>query len=224
MENVCYIVGAGDAAGTKITPEPGSLVIAADGGFSTLFSLGIKADLIIGDFDSIGDVPKDGCVVSHPPEKDDTDMLLAVKEGLKLGYRVFSLLGGTGGRLDHTMANIQTLSFIAENGAIGFLCGGGAVVTALRDGKLIFTPGRHGFLSVFCVGDKAEGVFLRGLKYQLTDAELTYSMPIGVSNEFTGSESSVEVRRGGLVVLWYENEFDPKNGEVILEHGDRDGN
>ncbi len=223
MKNICYIVGAGDARGAVIAPGQGSLIIAADGGFKTLASQSVKADMIIGDFDSIGTVPREKCVVRHPVEKDDTDMLLAVREGLKRGYKVFSLIGGTGGRLDHTIANIQTLSFIAEHGAIGFLWGDGVVITAVKDGTIHFSSGKRGIVSVFCMGDRAEGVNLRGLKYQLTDAILTYSVPLGVSNQFTGAGSSVEVGRGTLAVLWYEDGFDPENSGVSVDYGGEDG-
>ena len=75
----------------------------------------------VGDFDSLGQVPEGENIVRHPVMKDDTDMMLAVKLGLERGYTRFHIYGGMGGRTDHTIANIQTLAYIAGRGASAFL-------------------------------------------------------------------------------------------------------
>lgn len=104
----CYIYGAMPCGSTEKLEE-GDLLIAADGGYAYL--QGQKPDLVVGDFDSLGYVPEGEQIIRHPVQKDDTDMLLAVREGLKRGYRKFVLYGGIGGRLDHTIANLQVLAF-----------------------------------------------------------------------------------------------------------------
>ena len=199
--SICFIVGAG-AFSERFAPDAADLVIAADGGYEHLSRAGIRVDLLLGDFDSIGQVPSGVPIQRHPIEKDDTDMMLAVKTGLQRGFRSFLLFGGTGGRPDHTLANLQTLAYLAEQGARGVLVGGGHAITALKDGRLAFDARFQGFLSVFCLGDRAEGVTLRGLKYTLTDATLTCQVPLGASNEFLGTPASVEVARGTLLVVW----------------------
>ncbi len=208
----CYIVGAGEFEPRLFCPGPEDPVIAADGGYAHITNLGRAADFVVGDFDSLGSPPAHPRVLVARAEKDDTDMLLAVKHGLSLGCRRFVLLGGTGGRVDHTLANIQTLAFLSRRGARGYLAGGGAVMTAVTDGELRFGGGFAGLLSVFCLGDKAAGVYEEGLKYPLADATLTMDLPLGVSNEFTGRESRVAVAQGTLLLVW-QGTMLPEDGE-----------
>lgn len=200
----CVIVGAGSLDGARIKIEAGDYVIGADGGMEHLARLGIRADMALGDFDSLGYVPEHQNLVLHPVMKDDTDMILAVKEGLKLGYRKFRLYGGLGGRLDHTLANLQTLIYLSKQGAEAQLIGEGSCVTAVTDGEISFDETHRGVISVFCLTGKASGVTLTGLKYPLENAVLTSDKPLGVSNEFTGQKSTVRVADGTLVVMWGE--------------------
>jgi len=196
---ICYIVCA-LPQNHKLSPAPGDLVIAADGGYAHLN--GIHADLVVGDFDSLGFIPAGESVVRHPAEKDDTDTMLAARIGLARGYRAFVLLGGVGGRLDHTLANIQTLAFLRENSARAALRGEGETITFLQNEALHFRAGMSGIISVFSFGAVAKGVYERGLAYALTDATLTDTNPLGVSNAFTGESAEVSVRQGRLVVLY----------------------
>ena len=176
-------------------------VIAADGGLRHTQTLGITPDLIIGDFDSLGFVPEGANV--HPVEKDDTDAMLAVRRGLELGYREFLLYGSLDGpRLDHTVANFQTLQFLADRGAIGCLVGKSTLAAVIKNGSLRFPAGLEGTVSVFCSGSAARGVTLEGLYYPLENGELTPGFPLGASNHFTGKEAVIRVEDGSLLVLW----------------------
>ena len=115
----CFIFAAGTFCGLRERPgDPGDLVIAADAGFRICRKLGITPDLLMGDFDSM-EAPKDFAhLIRAPVEKDDTDTMLAVKEGLRQGCTDFLLYGGTGGeRLDHTLANFQALLYLRRHGA-----------------------------------------------------------------------------------------------------------
>ena len=204
--SICHVVGAGEFCPRGLTPGPGDLVIAADGGFAALEGLGLSPDLVVGDFDSLGHRPDHPHVVALPVEKDDTDMHSAIRLGWERGYRAFRLYGGTGGRIDHTLANIQSLAWLASQGGRGWLVGPDWTATVLSDGgALTLEAGRQGMVSVFCLGDRAEGVDIQGLKYGLSDGVLTADYPLGVSNSFLGGESRVSVRRGKLLVLWYES-------------------
>ena len=198
-ESFCHIVCALPQAHT-LNPAPGDLVIAADGGFAHLN--GVHADLVVGDFDSLGFVPEGETIVQHPAEKDDTDTMLAARLGLERGYRRFLLYGGVGGRLDHTLANIQTLAFLIANGARAALIGEGETITLIQNEALRFRAGLSGIISVFSYGAVACGVYERGLAYALTDATLTDDNPLGVSNAFTGKPAELSVREGRLVVLY----------------------
>ena len=208
MNKVFIIVGAGDISETKLVIPDGAFVIAADAGLKYLNSEGIAPDLIVGDFDSLGAVPSGENVVAHQPEKDDTDMLLAIREALTRDAETIVIYCGMGGRIDHEYANIQALAFIANKEARGYLVGRESVCTVIKNGSLTFDANTEGLISVFCVCDKAEGVDLIGLKYPLKNHTLTCDYPLGVSNEFTGITSCVSVREGLLLVMWSASKFD----------------
>lgn len=186
-------------------------VIAADGGFRHTEALGIQPNAVLGDFDSLGYIPVGANV--FPVEKDDTDAMLAVRHGLNLGFREFLIYGGLdGSRLDHTFANVQTLRFLAEHGACGYLVGRDYILTVVKDGAVRFPAGAAGILSVFCVGADAQGVTERGLSYSLDNAVLPGSFPLGASNHFAGREAQISVRKGSLLLVWdRENGFPERN-------------
>ena len=201
MKKRCYIAGAGDFCPDE-PPEKGDYVIAADGGYAALAAMDITPDLVVGDFDSIKAIPEHPNIIVSPAEKDDTDVMLAVRQGFARAFHDFIINGGLGGRLDHTLANLQVLAHIVSNNARGVLVGRPMSVTAVCNGSIEFSEGASGVVSVFSFGGNAEGVTLSGLKYPLDDATLTCGFPLGVSNEFTGAPASLSVRAGTLIVIW----------------------
>ena len=198
--SICYIVGAGEFYGS-FTPEKGDLVIAADGGYASLKERNIRCDLLVGDLDSLTDAPTDIKTLTHPIEKDETDMHLSYLEGKKRGYTKFRIYGGVGGRADHTFANYCLLSYIRKDGCEAVLCGDGyeALVIENESTRVAGTPGNT--VSVFAFGGVAAGVNIKGLYYTLKDGELTPSFPLGVSNHFTEEECEIEVKEGTLLVI-----------------------
>ena len=202
----CLIFCAAEFDAPAVPIEQDDYLIAADGGLTHLEKLGLRPNAILGDFDSLGYCPEGANV--FPVEKDDTDAMLAVKRGLSLGCREFILYGSLDGpRLDHTVANFQTLSWLCEQGAWGYLVGRDYLVTVVKNGAIRFPAGSSGTVSVFCQGPDAHGVTLRGLYYPLENGTLTAHFPLGVSNHFTGEEAAISVEKGSLLVLW-----DRKNG------------
>lgn len=201
---ICYIVGAGEWNPVPLAAGDDDMVIAVDGGYEYL--KGQRIDMAVGDFDSLSYVPEHPHLLRLPAEKDDTDMLAAIREGRKAGYQTFYIYGGRGGRLDHTLANIQCLAYLAKQGARGHLIGQREAVTVIREGSISFAAdfpaGENRYISVFCYGERAEGVTLRGLKYPLRDAVLENTFPIGVSNEFVGKAASISVKKGMLLVVY----------------------
>ncbi len=308
----CYIVGAGDFTPRGFAPVPGDLVLAADGGYRALYSLGYMPDLLLGDFDSLGDLPlpPDLPVLRFPARKDDTDTGLALRHGLDRGYRDFALYGCAGGRVDHLLANLQSMARVSRLGAAIRLAApeydawaltGPAPDTSAPDtlephasashasapdasgpaphaphtpaphasaphasgpaphaphtpapstsapdasashisashasapstpasdasaphisaphtsgpaphapdgpAATLTLPDRPGgtLVSVFCHGDRAEGVTLTGLSYPLDGADLTGDFPLGVSNRrLEGQPATVSVRRGTLLIF-----------------------
>ena len=205
MMPICFVFGAGPPPDCPPEISAQDIVIAADGGYLYTQSAGIRADAVVGDFDSLGGVPEhrpDGpFVMQLPKEKDQTDTFAALKYGQERGFKCFHIYGGVGGRLDHTLANIQCLTFLLNHGARGYLHDRDTVATALKTGVWL-APRESGVISVFALGGSAEGVCLRGFKYELEDAALTTDFPLGVSNEFIGQSAYVGVERGNLLIIY----------------------
>lgn len=200
----CYIIGAW-GFDEDINPKADDLVIAADGGYDALIKKGIKVDCVMGDFDSLGYTPEHKNLVVHPAEKDDTDTRLAVEYGYSLGYRKFLIFGGIGGRLDHTLANMQTLLGLSRMGAEAYLIGEGKIITVVENGRFEFSGSEKGYLSLFPADGAVSGVFLKGLKYTLDNAGLTADRALAVSNEFIDEKALVRVDKGALYIMWYDN-------------------
>ena len=205
-KQICYLVGAGESYNMPFSPNPNDFVIAADGGLSYLKKYKIKVDLIIGDFDSLSEkLTADECTIVLPQEKDDTDMICAMREGFARGFKTFHIYGGAGGRLDHTLANIQLLADIAQKNCRGFLFDEDTIITAVHNSKIKFTAESKGTVSVFSHSDISTGVYENGLKYSLNDATLHNTYPVGISNEFIGTPSEISVQFGTLIIIYPQN-------------------
>lgn len=197
----CVIFGAGAFDGLILPIEADDLIIAADGGLAHTAALRQKPDVILGDFDSLGYTPRDAQV--FPVEKDDTDVMLAIRHGLQKGFREFLIYGGMDGpRVDHTIANFQALAFLRRHGAHGYLVGSHALATVISGQTAVFSSDFTGILSVFCMGKDASGVTLQGLQYPLENHTLSSDFPLGVSNHFMSTPAQVTVQDGALLLLW----------------------
>ncbi len=204
--SVCYIVGAGEFTPRGLCPQHGDFVIAADGGLCALESMGIKPDLLIGDLDSLGahPLPEDVPLEKHPVEKDDTDTGIALAQGYAMGYRHFVLCGCAGGRVDHLIANFQSMCRYSKLGATVRLVALDYDAYALTNNAMRLPCRPAGTtVSIFCHGSKAEGVTLRGLYYPLDGYTLTCNHPLGVSNQHTEEEAEIAVENGTLLIIQY---------------------
>lgn len=228
--------------------QKGAYVIALDGGLMFCSNYGIEPDMIVGDFDSLEQKlseeikivkgKQEICEASDwkaqellskyssdiiyrlPCEKDDTDTLAAIKMAVEKGFKSFSIYGGLGGRLSHTVANIQSLLYLKEQGLHGELIGDGSKVFLIKDESIVLQPipikdediclqvfteevqkPKNAYISIFSYTEKAQGVTLKNLKYEITDAELSSSFPIGVSNEFIGKAAEISVKDGVLLII-----------------------
>ncbi|MCD7807089.1 MAG: thiamine diphosphokinase [Lachnospiraceae bacterium] len=213
----CFIIGAGDlTVGSIPYHKEKDYVIAADGGLLYCGILGIEPNLVIGDFDSL-DEELTGAVEELertapervrrlPKEKDDTDMMAAVREGLALGYRRFYMYAACGGRLEHTLANIQIMKYLKNRNAEGFICDGGSMYLLVQEEEIALKETLEGYINIFCMGDEALGVTVQNLKYEMKDVDLTDDFPLGISNEFIGKPATISVKQGTLLVMidWVE--------------------
>lgn len=201
MEKICYIVGAGDNSGTDFLKRENDYVIAADGGLLTLQKKNIVPNMIMGDFDSLGYIPDGENVIQHEVMKNDTDMMLAVKKALEMGYKHIKLYGGTGGRVDHTISNIQTMLYASRNGATIEMIDKMNRYQIITDSAIeIEGPEQSGF-SIFAVGGVAHKVNIENAMYLLRDFELSPDNPRGTSNSFVGKKVTISVEKGSLLIV-----------------------
>jgi thiamine pyrophosphokinase len=194
-------------APTEFTPDllreirACDLLFCGDAGVRAAGALGLTPDLIVGDFDSYaGALPEGVPVLRLPVEKDYTDSFVCMQQALERGCDFLLLTGVLGGRLDHSMANIQSLRWLREQGARGVLADGRNTVFLLQEEE-VEIPRRAGWkLSVFAMGGDCV-VSLSGVKYPLSRYTLTGSFPLGVSNEFLDGPAGIAVHSGTLLVI-----------------------
>lgn len=207
----CIVICAGDFTPVEIKKKDGDFVIAVDGGYLYSKILETAPDLIIGDFDSVPEMEREELSVMKQTDKDriielnpcknDTDTLAALRIGLQKGYRNFHIYGAMGGRLEHTIANIQCLHFLKNNGAKGYIMDAECMMTVIQNETVTFHKEMEGLLSLFSLGEKAKGITLKNMKYPLEKAEITNDFPIGISNKFTGEAGEVTVEEGTLLAI-----------------------
>lgn len=215
MGKRCFIVGAGEGYPIRLHVNNEDMVIAVDGGFRYIKTQKIEPHILIGDFDSLGYDPQekekfssDTKILKYPSEKDDTDMELAIAEGLRAGYEQFYLLGGQGGRVDHTFANIQSMRRLAQSGKKVVLYGMDFHMTVIANDtfklqkNLFEEQSEAPLVSVFALSDQAEHVTIKGAKYEVEDVTLSADTPLGVSNCYCDEEIQITVGKGTLLILW----------------------
>ncbi len=197
---ICYIVGAGECNFFP-KPENDSLIIAADGGYDTLLNFGIKPSFIVGDLDSVKNVPENIEIVRYRVKKDETDMHLAYLEAKRRGYKNFRIFGGIGGRLDHTLANVSLLSYIKNMGDDVELVGDREDIFIVKNECISLLGISGNYFSVFAYGADAEGVSIKNAEYEIENFTLTTSFPLGVSNRFKNRCAEIKVDNGTLIII-----------------------
>ena len=211
-ENIVIITSYIDAAfdmKQALTQITDPFVICTDGGFDLAKQFGITPHLLLGDLDSIqSEIPANLPLKTFPPEKDYTDLELAIRTAIEKNASRVEIWGGIGGRLDHTVANLQLLSCYTGNfSSLQMRDGRNCcfVVIADADGdspKTLTIPQAEGcYLSLFALSETVEGLTVRGVKYPLENHTLTRTFPLGVSNEFKQKEASLSLEKGSLLVI-----------------------
>ena len=206
--SICLIISGGSFCDLPREVLKADYVIACDKGVEYADRYGIEPDILIGDFDSVSGDTLDSIddrsvpVMRYPKEKDYTDTFIAVKHALDEGYRELVLVCAMGGRTDHAFANIQTAHYAAKKGAIVRIYDVKEEMIVFNNTHVIINEGAlRRNMSVFSLDDRCEGVSIKGTKYELDDAVLTNSFPIGVSNEFKKKQAAISVKKGSLLVI-----------------------
>lgn len=185
--------------------QPGDFIVACDAGYRNAAKLGVRPDLIVGDFDSAPQPETDRETIVLPHVKDDTDTQFAARWLVEHGYEEVTLLGALGGaRIEHMFANVSTGLFLAMHGIKTILADARSEMHYLLPGKeLILERKDWMYLSVFALGAPMTGVTLQGVYYPLENATLSeLDYPLGTSNEFIEPVAHLQCAGGhGLVVL-----------------------
>ncbi|MFO7635868.1 MAG: thiamine diphosphokinase [Clostridia bacterium] len=182
------------------------LILCADSGADHARAYGIVPDIILGDMDSVSEKALDTTakIFPHPPEKDDTDTKIAVDKAMELGAGQIDIICGTGDRLDHTMANIWLLAYMADRNVSGRVVDARNVILLCRD-RLELTGKEGAFVSILPFSDRVEGVTLTGFRYPLKNQSIPRSWTQGVSNEIMGETGVIQVREGTVLVFFSED-------------------
>lgn len=178
------------------------LVVAADSGLDHARALGLKPDVVVGDFDSVTAEALrafEGPLERHPVEKDATDLELALRLAVSRNPERIVVVGGHGGRLDHFLANALVLTTVPEGIDVEWRAGPATIHLVREALSIVGHPGSY--VSLVPVGGDARGVRTSGLKWPLDDEDLPSGGTRGVSNQFAASEAVVSVRSGSLLVV-----------------------
>ena len=185
--------------------QPGDFIVACDAGYRNAAALGVRPDLIVGDFDSAPQPRTEGNTIVLPHVKDDTDTQYAARWLAEHGFEEVVMLGALGGpRVEHMLANLSTGLFLSLHGVRTILADSRSEMHYLLPGRPLELPRRDWmYLSLFALGAPLTGVFERGVYYPLENATLTeLDYPLGTSNEFTEPVARLQCSGGhGLVVL-----------------------
>lgn len=200
----CVIIGGGDCS-TEILQNniaSSDFVICADSGYDIAAMCNITPNLLIGDFDSISVVPDDVEKITLPIEKDITDSVAAFNEGIRRGYKSFLLLGGTGGRFEHTISNISLMADASKNGITFEIVDEKHIFRCVTNSSVIIKGKPNQQISVFAYGDNAIGVTEKGFHYPLENYTLSpFNGALGTSNDITGEYGEISVKSGTLLII-----------------------
>ena len=186
---------------SRIITNDNDMFICADGGYNIIESVGIIPDVIIGDMDSIrGSFPEKVKVIRYPKNKDKTDLHLCIDYAIENKCDEIILLSALGGRVDHSIANIIALKYIADNHATGMILTAKNAVYLTTD-RITLKKGEYNYISLIPLSERIEGVTTKGLKYPLSNFTLKQTDNLGISNEFISDIATITLRKGSLLIV-----------------------
>lgn len=205
LKTRCVIIGGGDCSADFLKEHinlENDYIICADSGYDYAFSAGFSPDLLIGDFDSISAVPQSVNKITLPVEKDVTDCVAAYNEGVKLGFKSFVLFGGTGGRFEHTFANISLMANASKSNISFEIIDEKHIFRSITNSSIKIKKKDNQQISVFAYGERAFGETLKGFHYPLWDFTLDpFNGALGTSNDIIEEFGEISVRSGTLIIV-----------------------
>lgn len=204
MKAFIYTGGTILPDGITERPKAGDLCIAADGGYRNAEQMGVRVDVLLGDFDTLGE-PKDiderTEILRVPAEKDFTDTQLAVETAIERGADDIVIIGGLGGRLDHTLSNLAILEDLSARHVFARITDGQNRVRFLNATSMLLARSEFRYLSLIAATERVRGVSVEGCRYPLKNATLSRNVQYAISNEITGNCALISVKRGALYVI-----------------------
>ena len=187
-------------------PEAGDLIIAADAGYLTAKRMGITPNILLGDFDTLGEenIPDGVECLRVPAEKNDTDTQLAVSVATERGAEEITIIGGLSGRIDHTLSTLAILEDLwerKENRIYATLTDGKNRVRFIRNSGTILPRSQYRYFSLIAADETVKGITLEGCKYPLKNGRISRRHQWAVSNEIVGNCALVEIKRGGAWII-----------------------
>jgi thiamine pyrophosphokinase len=204
------ILGGGELGDWALTHiRPGDLLIAADRGALFAVQHGMKPHMSIGDFDSITpeqfaevEAVSEAVNACDPIWKDLTDTEMAFEYALSQGVQEILMLGVTGTRLDHTLANIHLLAAAEQHGVhASIINANNEIRLATSSRRLTIVESGYRYVSLLPLTWQVTGITLTGFLYPLEDATLTLGMTRGISNELAADSGTIELKSGHLLVI-----------------------
>lgn len=197
-----------DFALTFLKDHPFDYLLAADRGMEFVKAAGLCPDLIVGDFDSAVSgllsyfEEKQVPVRKFRPQKDSTDMEIAMEAALEVGSTHITVLGATGTRMDHVLGSIRNLSLPLKRGIPCEIVDANNRIRMVDHPLTISREEQFGkYVSLLAHGGPVEGLTLTGFYYPLTDYHLEADAAIGISNEIVDEKAAITFQKGRLIVI-----------------------
>lgn len=202
-EALIYVGGEIDPAGVFPRPGADTLTIAADSGYRTAQTLGVTPKILLGDFDSLPDVPQTAELVRFPAHKDYTDGQLALSLAIERGAQKITLIGGLGGRVDHTLSCLAMLEQLFRNGLCGCVCNGKNEVRYLRGpaSAAVAADANYPYLSLIALDEALRNVTIEGCEYPLHAATILRREQFAISNRIIQKQAKITIGQGAAYLI-----------------------
>ncbi len=182
--------------------QEGDIVVCADSGYKNAVALGVKVDILVGDFDSLGEIPRDACeVVRVPAQKNSTDTQLAVDIAIERGAEEIIIIGSTSGRVDHALSTMAILEFLYEKKIPACVVNGQNRIRFIRDSGIILIRSAYRYFSVVTLDKLAKKVSIEGAKYPLLKKDIERGFQFAVSNEIVKNAALITVKKGSVYII-----------------------
>ena len=204
------VIFTGGTCASVVTVPEHDICIAADSGFHMAKKLCVFPDLIVGDFDSIGDsMPEEHIdtstgrrseIIRHPTQKNETDTMLAADVAVERGATELYIIGGLSGRADHTLSNVFLLEALSDRGVGAIYTDGANELRVVREGECAYIPhGEYKYFSTLALDECV--ISAEGCAYPLDISKLTRSNAYAVSNETLPCGATVTCHKGKLLLI-----------------------